>query len=279
MNGKSFPVADARLPGEDEWAGPIHGELGALTRADDRVQCHICGQFFRSLAAHVTQRHAVRACEYRALFGLNATTALVGPSLRAVRRETGCRVLTQYTQMRQHIATLSPEERSAQTRGRIVPLETRRALSTMKRKPIPVVCAICGKAFSLKASRAARRERHTCGQECHRELLRRDGLQRASETELRKHFVHGNSVRWCRQKRAVAMRLRDLEPSAFAVLSERDQEIIRRYYGLGGEGEHTQRELAQRFGLTHEAVHGRLRRGVARVFEPGINVTRDPREG
>jgi hypothetical protein len=66
------------------WDGPVHGELGRLAEEGDRVPSHVCGRWYRSLAAHVLQRHGLTGAEYRAAFDLAAFTP-VGLCLRAVR--------------------------------------------------------------------------------------------------------------------------------------------------------------------------------------------------
>ena len=45
-----------QLPGPGEWDGPVFGELGVLAVDGDRVRCHACGRWYRSLAAHVVTR-------------------------------------------------------------------------------------------------------------------------------------------------------------------------------------------------------------------------------
>jgi hypothetical protein len=243
---------------DDAPTRPPHGELGKLTRAGDRLQCHVCGRFYVSLAAHVLQGHGMRADEYRETFGLNATTALVGPSLQAVRRTTGLRVLTPYQDHRR-FANLSSEERSAQARGREVRLETRRALAASKQRQVAVECAICGKTFTIKASRAARPERHTCSQGCRRELLRRDGVRAASTDAMKRNLGQGTIARWEGRKSAIATRLRVLDERMVDSLPLRDRTIVETYYGLGGAAEQTQIDIAKRLGLSSKTVYRRLR--------------------
>lgn len=113
-------------PDRDWWEGPIHGALGVLATDGERVQCHICGHFFRSLATHVTRGHGLPADEYRALFGLRHRTGLVGPTLREQLRQRGAPVLGRYQgQGQELLATATPEQRSAWTRGRTLRLEAK----------------------------------------------------------------------------------------------------------------------------------------------------------
>lgn len=253
-----------------EGQGPIHGELGSLAEDGDRLQCHLCGQWYRSLAAHVLQRHHLTAHEYRAAFGLSTSTALVGPSLVAVRRATGLRVLHQYTRMQDYVINLSPEERSVIARGRAPRLETRRRLSAALRRQVAVACAVCGGTFEIKISRARRPERHTCSPACRRALLRQDAQRDAHRTAAAKNLAQGNTARWGKKKSIIAERLQALDSSAFAVLSSQDRAIICAYYGLDGGGHLTQQELALQFGLTLEQVRGRLKRGIVRLLESEV---------
>lgn len=66
----------------------LHAPLGELPydAAEDRVQCHLCGGWYRALAPAHLQRHAITAEEYRAITGLNPSLALTTPSLSALRR-------------------------------------------------------------------------------------------------------------------------------------------------------------------------------------------------
>ncbi len=73
--------------GERTWTGPIHGRLGVLADDGNCAQCHICGGYYGNLGGHVTQVHGVTPSDYKALFGLNATTGLIGPALKGIRRQ------------------------------------------------------------------------------------------------------------------------------------------------------------------------------------------------
>jgi hypothetical protein len=76
---------DYRLPDEGEWDGPIYGQIGVLAGNGDELECHACGGYYRSLAAHVLLRHDLSVQEYRAIFGLKMSTALWGQTLRQLR--------------------------------------------------------------------------------------------------------------------------------------------------------------------------------------------------
>lgn len=112
-----------------DWDGPIHGELGVLVADDDgnRLLCHACGQAYRSLGAHVVQAHQLLAFEYKAIFGLRATTSLLAPTLAERHRQQHLATLSQFWDQVSEVArSLTPEQRSAWARGRTWALEARR---------------------------------------------------------------------------------------------------------------------------------------------------------
>lgn len=61
-----------------------YGEFGVLAVDADgeRLQCHLCGAWKRSLAHHVLRAHQMSAEDYRAYAGLNRQTRLFAPALR-----------------------------------------------------------------------------------------------------------------------------------------------------------------------------------------------------
>lgn len=67
----------------------LHAPLGVLLYdADaDRVQCHLCGGWYRAPATAHLRRHDMTADEYREIAGLNARHVLGVPSLSALRAE------------------------------------------------------------------------------------------------------------------------------------------------------------------------------------------------
>ena len=115
--------------GEPVWDGPIHGQRGVLADDGERAQCHICGNFYGNLGGHATQVHGIGPDEYKAYFGLNATTGLVGPALHEVRlRESEVRKQTPAYQRfveagKRARAQLTPEQRSS--KGRRLRLQQR----------------------------------------------------------------------------------------------------------------------------------------------------------
>lgn len=49
----------------------------------DKVQCHLCGEWFTALPNHLLREHNMRAEKYKEEVGLKKTTALIGEDLRA----------------------------------------------------------------------------------------------------------------------------------------------------------------------------------------------------
>lgn len=62
-----------------------HGFVGALVfdGKSDKIQCHMCGEWFDELGHHLNKEHAMRADQYKARVGLNPSTALVNEKWRA----------------------------------------------------------------------------------------------------------------------------------------------------------------------------------------------------
>lgn len=78
----------------------------------DGIQCHICGVWWTSLAAHTQQTHNFSADQYRAAFGLMRKTKLVAPALREAQSERSAEHLRQIGgPHREVVKNLSTEER------------------------------------------------------------------------------------------------------------------------------------------------------------------------
>ena len=77
---------DYRLPELGDWREPTYGDLGVLATDDEKAQCHVCGRWYRYLANHARLALELNADEYKALFGLNMTTGLVGPATRELQQ-------------------------------------------------------------------------------------------------------------------------------------------------------------------------------------------------
>ncbi len=57
----------------------IYGDVGIVTYdpIEDKLQCHLCGKWFRGLGVHVVVAHGWTADDYREEFGLNRQQALI----------------------------------------------------------------------------------------------------------------------------------------------------------------------------------------------------------
>jgi predicted transcriptional regulator len=58
--------------------------LGVLENEEDRVRCRGSGRWFKALAHHARQTHRLTPEKYRAIFGLNASTARTAQSVPSV---------------------------------------------------------------------------------------------------------------------------------------------------------------------------------------------------
>lgn len=61
-----------------------YGFVGALVfdGESDRVQCHLCGEWFKYLPSHLAKEHNMKSAQYKEEVGLLRTTALISESLR-----------------------------------------------------------------------------------------------------------------------------------------------------------------------------------------------------
>ena len=79
----------------EERAMKIYGDVGILAYdpIEDKLQCHLCGKWFRGLGVHVVVAHGWTADDYREEFGLNRQQALIcegtREKLRRINRELG----------------------------------------------------------------------------------------------------------------------------------------------------------------------------------------------
>lgn len=94
-----------------EWDGPTYGQLGVLTTNGELVQCHACGKWFGHLGAHVP-KHGLTVQEYKATFGLNVTTGLIGPKLASQRRQHVDHLAQYRDAGRTALKNLRPDQRS-----------------------------------------------------------------------------------------------------------------------------------------------------------------------
>lgn len=68
--------------------GKGYGYYGTVALSADRqyVQCHVCGNLYAALNSHM-RRHNLTSEEYKEMFELNITTALVGEGVRRTMQE------------------------------------------------------------------------------------------------------------------------------------------------------------------------------------------------
>lgn len=127
-------VGEAGLPLEGSWPFEFHGSCGVLRRNNaGALRCHCCGAHHEDLSKHV-RAHGLTADAYRAMWGLNSTTALCSERLRSVKRELG----------RQHGHRLSAgdallptsEQRSRWSKNREARAETRLRRGEQPRSPL-----------------------------------------------------------------------------------------------------------------------------------------------
>jgi hypothetical protein len=63
---------------------------GTMILDDDRVQCHVCGRFFRSLASHI-RRHGLSPDQYREHYEISTSSSLLSPVTRQRFRDNAIR--------------------------------------------------------------------------------------------------------------------------------------------------------------------------------------------
>lgn len=67
-----------------------HGYYGVVLydRDEDKVQCHICGKWFKSVTMHVLYKHELTKNDYVEKYGLSKATPLVSRGLSSIRSKT-----------------------------------------------------------------------------------------------------------------------------------------------------------------------------------------------
>lgn len=55
----------------------------------DKVQCHLCGDWFHAVGNHLGRQHGMLSRDYKKMAGLRQSTALIGEAYRAKLIETG----------------------------------------------------------------------------------------------------------------------------------------------------------------------------------------------
>jgi hypothetical protein len=106
----------------------MFGEIGVLASDGNRVQCHLCGNFFHALNQHVMKKHKMACEDYRTAFGLNAAQPLASPSFSETQRAGQTARLAKYwsSDNAKHFSRATQEIRPFTPQGRKNMLAARR---------------------------------------------------------------------------------------------------------------------------------------------------------
>lgn len=150
-----------------------HGRYGVLDGDDERIMCHECGQYYRSLGAHVSRAHDMTAAEYKDDHGLPRGTPLVAPALSReqsenARARVGTEVWERMVARRDPAAASrarTPED--LRSRGPVARQRAAKAVENLAgiqaRPKQPQYCSVCGGLVTGGA-----RGRRTCSPLCAR---------------------------------------------------------------------------------------------------------------
>lgn len=68
---------------------PYYAPIGRMRYDGDRVQCHLCGRWFKMVGGnHTIAAHDMTVAEYRELFRLNGNVSTVAPETAERKRKT-----------------------------------------------------------------------------------------------------------------------------------------------------------------------------------------------
>lgn len=68
---------------------PFYAPIGEMRYDDDRVQCHLCGRWFKVVGAiHIRAAHGITLQEYREMFHLLGNVSTAAPATSERKRET-----------------------------------------------------------------------------------------------------------------------------------------------------------------------------------------------
>lgn len=295
-----------QLPALGDWKEPIHGQFGVLATDGEKVQCHICGRWYRSLATHARLVHDLYADEYKALFGLNVTTGLLGDATRALKADIARQAFREYW-TGETGRTTTAEQRARYQRGRPQRQEARLHAEPKERQQerarrryeqglwtprgFPAGAAAQGHeahrqrlqdpeyraAYSKKMSEAKGGRVQTtcaiCGTpfEALRHRLQRgqDKVcgKRECASEVRRRALQTHNPYWqSAEYREKAAWLSVLPPAVFDVLPEGERELVQRHFGLEGGRPWTYAELAMRVRLSRWQVQRRITEALATLL-------------
>lgn len=130
-------VVDADLPLEGTWKGTTHVPVGRIVDTDEGMTCHICGESFHALWAHVGI-HDVSGEEYRAYFGLAVTQPLASEVFRLRRRAASQRPnnAAGYAALQEFQAGLTGEQRSLLSWHRVQRAQVRQHLASVSARGV-----------------------------------------------------------------------------------------------------------------------------------------------
>lgn len=81
----TLPGAIGRLPTGEAYYAPI----GRMSYDEDRVQCHLCGRWYKIVGAiHIRTAHGITLEEYREMFHLRGNVTTAAPQTSARKRAT-----------------------------------------------------------------------------------------------------------------------------------------------------------------------------------------------
>ena len=83
------PLYKAQAPFMEVKRGYGYQGVVMYDDAEDKVQCHICGNWFASLGQHTKRTHGIKCDDYKLEYGLSLRTALCSKKISAAHRKSG----------------------------------------------------------------------------------------------------------------------------------------------------------------------------------------------
>lgn len=131
---------------------PFSGELGVRRDLGDKVECHVCGDWYGSLAVHIWFAHDINSFEYKAAFGLTKrglTSADVHAKKAAAMRR---RMASGEWKPMRNPPKPTPEQRAAGNEK----LESRLHRTEASRQTLPKLMAASHSPEAVKKMRATK---------------------------------------------------------------------------------------------------------------------------
>ena len=229
------------LPDLGSWM-PFFGRLGHRNTDGTKIECHVCGEWFRSIGRHAYAMHNLTVLEYRAAFGLNSR-GLQGEETYELLKSAGLQIDNVNRLREMDIPQPTPEQRLQWKASLETRLEWQQWQSTPNwsgwRYELPR-CIKCGKALFLPA----RRSPHLIKELCYR----------CQHTE-RMHFWRGD-----RRNIQVTVICRSCNSPFLSRQSSRSaycHDCRMAIWRLGGQKERTVRDPAERRAHKNELARQR----------------------